>query len=81
MTTAPMKTKTRIKKTVDSSKDLKRMPISDSDQKEKKGLDEKQRLEMISIAAYYIAEKNGFTTELTQMNWILAEKQIDNLTL
>ena len=81
MTTAPMNTKNRIKKSVESKKARERTSVQKLAKTDKQTLEEDQRLEMISVAAYYIAEKNGFTPELTEVNWILAEKQIDNLRL
>lgn len=50
-------------------------------QKEKKVKKQKvspeQRLEMISTAAYYIAERHGFTPGESQADWRAAEKEID----
>ena len=81
MTIETVKTKNRVKKSLDSNKDLKRAPVQKLEQTDKQGLDQDQRLEMISVAAYYIAERNGFTPELNEVNWILAEKQIDNIDI
>ncbi len=36
-----------------------------------------QRLEMISTAAYYIAERHGFSPGQSQADWRAAEKEID----
>lgn len=38
-----------------------------------------QRLEMIATAAYYIAERHGFTPGESQADWRAAEKEIDAL--
>jgi hypothetical protein len=36
-----------------------------------------QRLEMIATAAYYIAERHGFTPGESQADWRAAEKEVD----
>lgn len=36
-----------------------------------------QRLEMIATAAYYIAERHGFTAGESSADWRAAEKEID----
>lgn len=79
MTTASLKTKTRPKKTAESSLISKKMPEQPATSVEPQNLGPARRLEMISVAAYYIAEKNGFNPNMTEVNWILAEKQIDNI--
>lgn len=38
-----------------------------------------QRHEMISVAAYFIAEKNGFQSS-PEDDWLLAESQMDDFT-
>jgi hypothetical protein len=38
-----------------------------------------QRLEMIATAAYYIAERHGFTPGESKKDWRAAEKEIDKL--
>ncbi len=38
-----------------------------------------QRLEMIATAAYYIAERHGFTPGESEADWRAAEKEIDDL--
>ena len=38
-----------------------------------------QRREMITTAAYYIAERHGFTPGRSHADWREAEKEIDNL--
>ena len=42
-------------------------------------LSPEKRLEMIRMAAYYLAEKSGFNPEMTTQNWLSAEKQIDKI--
>jgi hypothetical protein len=36
-----------------------------------------QRIEMIATAAYYIAERHGFTPGMSEVDWQAAERQID----
>ncbi|MEJ2592762.1 MAG: DUF2934 domain-containing protein [Candidatus Thiodiazotropha sp.] len=38
-----------------------------------------QRLEMIAKAAYYIAERHGFTPGMEDSDWQTAERQIDDM--
>jgi hypothetical protein len=38
-----------------------------------------QRIEMIATAAYYIAERHGFTPGMSEADWRAAERQIDAL--
>ena len=38
-----------------------------------------QRMEMISTAAYFLAEKRGFKNGSAEQDWLLAESQINEL--
>ncbi|MFD2113339.1 DUF2934 domain-containing protein [Thiorhodococcus fuscus] len=38
-----------------------------------------QRHEMIEIAAYYLAERRGFSSEGAESDWLAAERAIDAL--
>jgi hypothetical protein len=42
-------------------------------------LDEGQRAQYVSVAAYYIAERRGFNGSYELADWAQAETQIDNL--
>lgn len=39
-----------------------------------------QRMEMVSTAAYFLAEKRGFENGSPEQDWFLAELQIDELS-
>ena len=43
-------------------------------------LTNEQRVEMISTAAYFIAEKRGFKDGDPQDDWLVAESQFDEMT-
>ena len=53
---------------------VKKMPLV-----KKLSLEDNQRREMIREAAYYLAEKCEFNPVMTEQNWLLAEKQIDQI--
>lgn len=36
-----------------------------------------QRIDMISTAAYYLAERHGFTPGMEEADWHAAEQQVD----
>jgi hypothetical protein len=42
-------------------------------------LSQEQRREMIATAAYYIAERHGFSPGESEADWRTAEKEIDRL--
>lgn len=46
--------------------------------KAKLSVSDQQRYEMIKVAAYFIAERSGFTGDLLEC-WVQAEKQIDKM--
>ncbi len=64
-------------------KTLKAEKKKDKKAKSKKGknglsrLSAEERLEMISTAAYYIAEQHGFTPGRAENDWAEAERQIE----
>ena len=45
----------------------------------KKQVSPEQRREMIATAAYYIAERHGFTPGNSDSDWAAAEKEIDHI--
>ncbi|MCU7806715.1 MAG: DUF2934 domain-containing protein [Candidatus Thiodiazotropha sp. (ex Semelilucina semeliformis)] len=46
---------------------------------EKARISPEQRLDMITTAAYYIAERHGFTPGRSDEDWQEAERQIDEM--
>lgn len=46
---------------------------------EKARISPEQRLDMITTAAYYIAEHHGFTSGRSDEDWQEAERQIDEM--
>ncbi len=79
-----MGNKSEKKKLEKAEKKLKKTPKKDkkTNRKSVRAIIEptpEQRLEMIATAAYYIAERHGFTAGKSQADWQAAEKEIDSL--
>lgn len=50
-----------------------------SEAKSKTNLSEEQRRQYVEVAAYYIAERDGFNGGCDLENWLAAEAEIDRL--
>jgi hypothetical protein len=74
-------TKTAKKPAIKATTTVTKKIIAGPTIKVQRAITAEQRHSMISEAAYYLAEKNGFNPNLTEQCWLDAVKQIDSQIL
>ena len=60
-------------------KEKDKKALKNKEQSSKKKVSAEERSEMIATAAYYIAERHGFTPGMSASDWAAAEQEIDQL--